>query len=257
MTEVTRRPWALVTGAARGIGAATAERLAADGYNLVLTARKAGDLDDVAAACRQRGADVIEALCDVADPAALPAVARIVAGHDIQLQALVNNAGTLGPIGGLMEVDAGDWEATVVTNLLGVFRALRAFVPLLSADRRAAIVNLSSGAGHKPMEGWSAYCASKAGLAMLTRSAAGDLADRAFVYGFQPGVVHTGMQARIRASRINPVSRLPRESLLPAGDPAAIIAWLCRTVPEDLNGTEFRADDPSIRARAGLAPKAA
>ncbi|MEQ9814557.1 MAG: hypothetical protein RLO50_17400, partial [Azospirillaceae bacterium] len=90
-----------------------------------------------------------------------------------------------------------------------------------------------------------------------TRSAADELADRVFVYGFQPGVVDTAMQGRIRASGINPVSRLPRESLLPAADPAAIIAWLCRTVPEDLNGTEFRADDPDIRGRAGLAPMAA
>ncbi|MEQ9813388.1 MAG: SDR family NAD(P)-dependent oxidoreductase, partial [Azospirillaceae bacterium] len=162
MTEGTQRPWALVTGAARGIGAATADRLAADGYDLVLTARKAGDLDGVTAACRRQGADVIEALCDVADPDALPAVANTVADRGIALQALVNNAGTLGPIGGLMEVDTGAWEATVVTNLIGVYRALRAFAPLFASDRRAAIVNLSSGAAHRPMEGWSAYCASKA-----------------------------------------------------------------------------------------------
>jgi NAD(P)-dependent dehydrogenase (short-subunit alcohol dehydrogenase family) len=107
------------------------------------------------------------------------------------------------------------------------------------------IVNLSSGAAHKPMEGWSAYCAGKAGLAMVTRSLHLEYAARGVrAFGFAPGVVDTDMQGAIRASGMNPVSQLPRASLAPAERPAWAIAWLCTAEADPLTGQELdiRAD---------------
>ena len=94
------------------------------------------------------------------------------------------------------------------------------------------IINVSSGAALRPLEGWSAYCAGKAGLAMLTRSI--DLEHRAAgirVFGFQPGTTDTDMQVTIRASGINLISKIPREQLTPVAHPARAIVYLCTRRP--------------------------
>ena len=118
---------------------------------------------------------------------------------------------------------------------------------------RGSIINLSSGAALRPQEGWSAYCTAKAGLAMLTRSI--DLEHRAAgirVFGFQPGTTDTDMQVIIRASGINPISRIPREQLTPVAHPAGAIVYLCTQEADDLAGTEFGLRDEDFRRRIGL-----
>jgi NAD(P)-dependent dehydrogenase (short-subunit alcohol dehydrogenase family) len=110
------------------------------------------------------------------------------------------------------------------------------------------VVNISSGAAGHAMEGWSAYCCSKAGLAMLTQVIAHEHANiRA--YGFRPGVVDTDMQSQIRASGINRVSKLKREDLLKPQIPAAAITWLLRNAPVDLSGQELDIRDEAFKAR--------
>ena len=107
------------------------------------------------------------------------------------------------------------------------------------------IVNVSSGAAHRPQEGWAAYCAGKAGLAMLTKCTHLEYgAQGVRVYGFAPGVVDTAMQGAIRASGINPVSTLRREDLAPTDQPAKAIAWLCTQAAAGLAGQELDIRDP-------------
>lgn len=96
------------------------------------------------------------------------------------------------------------------------------------------IVNLSSGAAHRALEGWTAYCVGKAALAMLTNSLA--LETRARVYGFSPGVVDTEMQSEIRASGLNEVSRLNRHDLSDPAEIARALAWLFTDEAADLAG---------------------
>ena len=103
-------------------------------------------------------------------------------------------------------------------------------------------------ASSHPMEGWSAYCASKAGLAMLTQSVALERPDLR-VYGFRPGVVDTDMQGVIRASGINRISKLRREDLLRPRVPASGVAWLVQNAPADLSGQEVDIRDESFKAR--------
>lgn len=246
------KPAAIVTGAARGLGAAIVRALAGEGYHVVATARRREQVDALAESVRSEGGCATAAAMDVANAASVEALfGEVEAGGGAVV--LVNNAGVVEPIGPLAEVDPEGWAQCIDVNLVGAFRALQAFTRQLPAEASATVVNVSSGAALNYLEGWSAYCASKAGLAMLTRAAAEELHGRSRVYGFQPGLVDTGMQETIRASGINRVSRIPREKLSPPEHPARMVAWLCRERPEDLNGTEFRADDPDIRLRAGLA----
>jgi NAD(P)-dependent dehydrogenase (short-subunit alcohol dehydrogenase family) len=103
------------------------------------------------------------------------------------------------------------------------------------------------------MEGWSAYCAGKAGLAMVTQSVALEYGARGIrAFGFAPSVVDTDMQGEIRASGINPVSKLPRENLAGAGDPARAIAYLGTAAADDLSGREIDIRDANFRVRVGL-----
>ena len=115
------------------------------------------------------------------------------------------------------------------------------------------IVNVSSGAALRPLEGWSAYCSGKAGLAMLTQAIALETQGKGIrVFGFQPGTTDTDMQVLIRASGINQISQIPRENLTPVAHPATAIVYLCTAAADDLHGKEFSLRDDAFRARLNL-----
>ena len=243
----------IVTGASRGIGAAAALALAASGARLCLSARTAAACSDVLEEIRNAGGDAFAASCDVADYAAVEKLVSETLERYGRVDAIINNAGIVTPIGPLASSDPGAWAGNISVNLLGVYHGTRAVLPHFIKRGAGVIINISSGAAHNPMEGWSAYCAGKAGVYMLTRATALEAAEHGVrVYGFAPGVVDTDMQGEIRASGINQVSKLPRSSLAPATDPATVIAWLCSTDAADLAGQELSIRDETLRARAGL-----
>ena len=126
-----------------------------------------------------------------------------------------------------MRPSAAEWAANVTANLVGAANAARAVLPAMLAAGRGTIVNLSSGAAHIPIAGWGAYCAAKAGLAMLTKTLAAEYGEKGIrVFGFAPGLVDTAMQEAIRAAGIGPVAKLPREKLTSPREPAEAIAFL-------------------------------
>ena len=169
------------------------------------------------------------------------------------LDALVNNAGVIQPIGRIAETGAAEWAGSIAVNLTGAYNAIRAVLPGMLAAGGGTIVNVSSGAAHRPLEGWSAYCAGKAGLAMLTRSLHLEYGQEGIrTIGFSPGTVDTEMQVAIRASGINPVSQIPRGNLQPADRPARAIVYLCSDAAADLAGSEASIGDEAFRRRAGL-----
>ena len=242
---------ALVTGAKGGIGAATAKALAEAGAHVIVTARRLDDAEAIARECAEGRAIGLD--CDVADPDSVRAVVREATAQLGPPTILVNNAGTVQPIGLLHETDADAWAANINATLIGAAAMARAVLPAMLDQGRGTIVNLSSGAAHHAMEGWSAYCAAKAGLAMVTKSLALEYGARGIrAFGFAPGIVDTGMQVEIRASGINPVSQLPREKLSGVGDPALAIVYLCSAAADDLAGGELDIRKPEFRLRVGL-----
>jgi NAD(P)-dependent dehydrogenase (short-subunit alcohol dehydrogenase family) len=138
---------------------------------------------------------------------------------------------------------------------VAAFHAVQLAIPRMVERGGGTIVNLSSGAARNAMEGWSAYCAGKAGLAMLTQCIAKEFGDQGLrAFGFAPGVVDTEMQVRIRASGINPVSQLPRASLLPPDQPGWAIAWLCTPEADPLAGQEVDIRHEPFRKAAAWSP---
>ncbi|WP_373085140.1 SDR family NAD(P)-dependent oxidoreductase [Sneathiella sp.] len=243
----------IVTGASRGIGAAAAVALAAEGAKLCVSARSAASCSGTLEQIKNAGGDAFAASCDVSDYAAVEKLVAETMDRYGRLNALINNAGIVDPISRLDTSDPEDWARNITVNLVGVYHGTRAVLPHFQSQKSGVIINISSGAAHNPMEGWSAYCAGKAGVYMLTRATALEAGDAGVrVYGFAPGVVDTEMQVLIRASGINPVSQIPRDNLAAAEDPAKAIAWLCSDAAADLAGQELSIRDEDLRKRIGL-----
>lgn len=238
----------LITGASRGIGAAAARLFAEQGARLGLMARSA---DAVSALAADLGAMAL--LADVADAGGMAdAVARMereMGGVDV----LINNAAVIDPIAMLETADPAAWGAAIDINLKGVFHGMRAALPGMLARGQGTIITVSSGAAHAPLEGWSAYCASKAAAAMLTRSLHMETGARGIrALGIAPGTVATDMQAAIRDSGVNPVSQLDWSEHIPPEWAARALMWMCGPDADPWLGAEISLRDPDIRRRVGV-----
>lgn len=237
----------LVTGASRGIGAAAARRFAAAGARLGLAGRPS---DALARVAEETGATLIP--CDVAEADQVEAaVARMVALHG-RLDVLINNAGVIEPIALIASADVAAWGRQIDVNLKGVFHGMHAALPVMQKQGGGTILTVGSGAAYNALEGWSGYCASKAGAIMLTRAAHLEAGSRVRVLSLSPGTVATDMQRAIKGSGINAVSQLNWEAHVPPEWPAEALLWMCTADADAFRGAEVSLRDEGIRARLGL-----
>lgn len=250
--NASSRRVAIVTGASRGIGAATAIALAQRGISPVLAVRQPQSAETTRRAVLALGLPCTVVACDITQQDQVLALVASTLEEYGRLDAVINNAGQIGPIGHVADVAGESWRANFETNLFGPYRLVQAALQALRETRGTAL-QLSSGAAHTPREGWSAYCSAKAALAMFSRCVGHEYAgDGVRVYSVQPGVVDTDMQVQIRASGMNEISRIPRENLAPPDVSARLIAWLVDTQPADLSGAELGVHDASLLERAGI-----
>lgn len=239
-----------ITGASRGIGASAARVFAAAGAKVVLLARSEGEIDALAA---EIGPAALALRCDVADWASVQQAVATVVQRFGRLDVLVNNAGTIDPIAQLADVDPAAWGRAVDVNLKGVFHGIRAAIPVMRAQGSGTIITVSSGAARAALEGWSSYCAGKAGALMLTQAAHLEEGPHGIrVLGLSPGTVATEMQVKIKASGINPVSQLDPAVHIPADWPARALLWMCGPEADPWLGTDVMLRDEAVRKAVGL-----
>lgn len=242
----------IVTGASRGIGAAAVRAFAAAGARVAALARTEAQ---VAALADELGPDVLAMGCDVADAAAVQAAVGAVQARFGRIDVLVNNAGVIEPIARLADADAADWGKSIDINLKGVFHGMRAVLPVMRAQGSGTIITVSSGAATNPLEGWSAYCAGKAGALMLTRAAHLEEGPHGIrVLGLSPGTVATDMQVKIKASGVNPVSQIDFATHIPPDWPARALVWMCGPAADDWLGRDISLRDETVRRAVGLIP---
>ena len=240
----------LITGASRGIGASAAQIFAAQGANVGLLARNADAVDALAAEIGPRALS-IEA--DVSRWEDIEAAVRTCVERFGRLDVLIGNAGVIEPIAPMATSDPAAWGHVIDINLKGVYYGMRAAMPVMAAQGGGTILTVSSGAAHNALEGWSHYCTSKAGAAMLTMCAHKEGAPHGLrAMGLSPGTVATQMQHEIKASGVNPVSQLDWSEHIPADWPARALLWMCSGQADAYLGEEISLRDAGIRKKVGL-----
>jgi len=240
----------LVTGASSGLGAATAERLAADGAILVLAARRRDKGEAVLAKARTAGGDGAFIAADVGDAATLDALFAEIDGRYGRLDAAVHCAGVTGPtLTPFADIDEAGWAATFATNVTATVMCMRREVPLMLRSGGGAIVNLSSIYGLRGSDlGHAPYCASKHAVIGLSKSAAIDYAAQGIrVNVVAPGFAHSEMvDPYMDAAPALMTQVLARHCAMnrlgESSEPAAAIAWLCSDEARFVNGAVLRVD---------------
>jgi NAD(P)-dependent dehydrogenase (short-subunit alcohol dehydrogenase family) len=189
---------ALVTGASRGIGAATAQALAAAGAHVVLTARTARDLETVEEAIHEAGGSATIAPLDLTESDAIGRLAQAVAERWARLDALVINAAALPQLTPVAQIDPVAFSKALTLNVLATQALLAAFDPLLRRSEHGRVVALTSSVGANPRAYWGAYGSTKAAFDNLLGSYAQEVENISAVRVavLDPGAARTQMRAR-------------------------------------------------------------
>lgn len=218
---------ALVTGASRGIGAATAEALAAAGAHVVLTARTEAGLVEVEDRIHASGGKATIAPLDLRDFDAIDRLASALAGRWGKLDILIINAATLGSLTPVPHIDLKEWDQVVALNLTAGMRVIRAFDPLLRASDAGRLLSLTSTVATEPRAYWGPYAATKAALDTLVLTYGEEVAgvSNVRVATLNPRATATAMRARA----------FPGEDATTLKPPATVAAAIVALLATDFN----------------------
>ncbi|HEY6971242.1 MAG TPA: SDR family NAD(P)-dependent oxidoreductase [Candidatus Angelobacter sp.] len=219
MKDSLNGKFALVTGGGRGIGAAIAAKLAANGATTIICGRNRARLEETAQKIQCESL-----VCDVTNWSSVAAAAQRVQETFSRLDILVNNAGIGGFGGPLHTMPLENWDAVLNTNLRGVFYAIRAFAPLMISSGGGDVINISSIAGKNPLPNGAAYAASKWGLNGLSYSIAEELRGHKIrVSVICPGSTNT---------ELGPHEGKDPAKMLQADDVAHVVAMIVTQAPQ-------------------------
>jgi NAD(P)-dependent dehydrogenase (short-subunit alcohol dehydrogenase family) len=223
MTDITQKKTALITGASRGIGAATAELLAAQGWHVILTARSESGLGQVDDRIHAAGGSATIAPFDLTDLDAIDRLGNAVGARWGRLDALILNAAQLGTLAPVPHLDRKEWDRLIAINLTANWRLLAAFDPWLRQAPAADVVAVTSSVGSKPRAYWGGYAATKAALENLVATYGAEVMNISAIrtHIVDPGATRTTMRARAYPGE-DPTTLKPPE------DAARVIADLLK-----------------------------
>ena len=186
----------IVTGTTKGLGKSLADRIASDASNELIALARAPD-GPIPGGVRFH--------LDLGDAASIDRVFDRVEAHlkakRYEKTVLINNAGIVSPVGPIDRVGAQDIERNLAVNLVAPLLLMRRFLLATAGIKVRRVINISSGAGRRPIAGWGAYCAAKAGLDMASRVAAQEMAGKGVdIVSLAPGVIDTPMQGIVRGA---------------------------------------------------------
>jgi NAD(P)-dependent dehydrogenase (short-subunit alcohol dehydrogenase family) len=191
---------AIITGAGRGLGRASAIAMAKEGAAVVIVSRTLPDLEETAATIRAAGADVLACRADVSNTQAVEGVVARTMERFGKIDILMNNAAIVGPLEPLFKVHTQAWNEVLATNLTGALLFSNAVLVHMIKRKSGKIINVTSGLGEIVMSPFGPYSITKAGLIHLTRIMAAEMkVYNIQINGLDPGEIDTRMQAEVRA----------------------------------------------------------
>ena len=190
----------VVTGASKGLGRSICDILTTNGYTVIGLARSSTELSSLENYLKKMNPKSTTFACDLSCENQIASTAAKMTNDFPVIHGLIHNAGIIGPVGSMFNVETNLWNETIQVNLLAVQQLTKLLYTSMIKAQRCRVTTISSGAAVNSLESWSAYCTSKAGLEMWTRS----LADEGSSHGISavsvaPGIVDTDMQATIRS----------------------------------------------------------
>lgn len=235
---------ALVTGAASGIGRATANTLAREGARVIATDVNDARLQEVVDGINASAGSARGLRQDVTSEADWQKIVDDIAAQEGELHVLVNNAG-IAWAGSILEMSLADWRRQQAVNLEGVFLGIRTSVPLMRESGGGSIINISSVAGLRGSPSLAGYCATKGGVRLLTKAVARESATAGWnirVNSVHPGVIDTDIWQTVTPSALNlPGNAVDPHVIAAAGTPGGKAGR-----PEDIaNGVLFLASEES------------
>jgi len=240
---------AVVTGASRGIGLATATRLAAEGARVVLTSRKADALDAAVAHVVDAvpGAEVTRVVANAGDPDAAAVVVAAALDAFGAVDVVVNNAATNPYYGPALDISPSQWDKTFDVNLRGAHALIREAARAGMADRGGAVVNVASVGGFIAEPGIGVYNVTKAALVHLTRTLAAELGPAIRVNAVAPGLVRTDMARALWEEHGDAIAaRFPMRRLGEPDDIAAAVCFLAGSAASWITGTTLVVDGGAL-----------
>ena len=184
----------LVTGSSSGIGKSTCE-LFSKNHKVIALARTVG--------CFKKNKNITEIKCDLSSNEDIDNIAQYIKHNNIKINYLVNNAGTIDPIGKFSNVTPKQFEYAFDLNVKAPFFLVQKLIPFMK-NNNARVLNISSGAATTPIQSWTVYCMTKSSLIMMSRCMQNDLKEfEILVASMKPGVVDTRMQEYIRSQSEN------------------------------------------------------
>ncbi len=219
---------ALVTGAVRGIGLATAERLAREGAAVVMADINAGENERAAGALAAKGLTVLAVQADVAKREDVEAMVRAAEARFGHLDILVNNAGIAGRAAPIEAITDDDWDAMMAIDLKSVYLCCQATIPGMKARGYGRIVNVASIAGKEGNPNMIPYSTAKAGVIGLTKALAKEVAGAGiYVNAISPAVIETPILQQLTPDQVSyMVQRIPLGRTGKPEEVAALICWL-------------------------------
>ncbi|MGZ9809225.1 SDR family oxidoreductase [Pseudoroseicyclus sp. H15] len=241
----------VITGASRGIGAEAARVFAAAGARVALLARSDTEIAELAG---EIGSDNALAVpCDVSRSWEVDFAVKAAIEAFGPPAVVIGNAAVVSPIAPIAEADPEAWGQAIDINVKGLFHTARAVLPAMLGAGGGTFLTLSSGAAHRALDHWSAYCTSKAAAAMLSEALHVEYGERGIrALALSPGTVATDMQRQIKDSGIGPVAALDWSEHIPADWPARALLWMCSSEADAHLGGEVSLRDESIRSAIGL-----
>ncbi len=191
---------AIITGAGRGLGRASAIEMAKEGASVVILSRTASEIEETADRVKAIGGKVVSLKADVSVSEDIKRTVDQALSNFGRIDILMNNAAVVGPLRLIHEIEKDEWDRAYKINLRSAFLFSRLVVPHMIKQKRGKIINVTSGLGAMVMPLFSAYCVTKAGLIHFTKALAEELNDYSIqVNGLDPGVMDTRMQDEVRS----------------------------------------------------------